>query len=200
MTEQATTAPAPIVARAGTYYRVTRYLLCAVFLLYGVWSIYDGFVSWPAWPQTHPHEKPYTQTDIYFNRVIGVVFPILSIALLIRSLHNSRGEYRLEDGVVHIPGHPPVPLDKISGINKTLWDRKGIAHFDYNVGQVPAGSKLSPRGTFRLDDFVYERDATDAIYKILDETLTKNTAAKVAANAAQNKVRLPPRPRMGPGL
>ena len=37
----------PIVAKAGRYYRVARYLMTLLLMAYGAWSIYDGFYSWP---------------------------------------------------------------------------------------------------------------------------------------------------------
>lgn len=52
--EIATTGP--IVAKAGRYYRVARYLMTLLLIAYGAWSIYDGFYSWPNWPITHPRK------------------------------------------------------------------------------------------------------------------------------------------------
>jgi hypothetical protein len=158
----------PIVARAGQYYRVTRYIMTCVLFLYGGWAIYDGFINWPNWPISHPNEKPKSDMDIHFNQVIGVALPQIAILLLIRSIYNSRGAYRLEDGVLYVPGHPPVPLDKIEKIDRELWDRKGIAFIDYNL------SSGNQAGSIRLDDFVYDREPTDQIFKAIEESVLKS--------------------------
>ena len=41
------TSGGDIVATAGTYYRVTRYIITAVMLAMGLWFGYDGFINWP---------------------------------------------------------------------------------------------------------------------------------------------------------
>src|SRR5690554_2999721 len=37
----------PIVARAGRYYRNTRYIMGVVLIAMGLWFGYDGFKGWP---------------------------------------------------------------------------------------------------------------------------------------------------------
>src|SRR5689334_18513333 len=39
---------APIVARAGRYYRNARYLMFTIIVAMGAWFLYDGFVRYPA--------------------------------------------------------------------------------------------------------------------------------------------------------
>lgn len=142
--------PAIVVAKAGRYYRVARYLMTVLLMAYGAWSIYDGFVSWPRWTETHPLEKPKTDTDIMLNKVLGVLLPPMGLIIVAWAIYNSRGEYRLENGVLHVPGHPPVPLEKIHSINREAWDRKGIAYVDYDLFDSPApgvsGVIPNPRG------------------------------------------------------
>ncbi len=74
--------PAVVVAKAGRYYRVARYLMTLLLMGYGGWSIYDGFVSWPHWTETHPREKAKTDTDIMLNQVLGVVLPPMGLIVL----------------------------------------------------------------------------------------------------------------------
>jgi len=165
----------PIVARAGKYYRNTRYLMVAILLLYGVWSIYDGFVKWPEDNRKAilPVEQggeglekgPHTNMDVFLNKALGVALPPLGITLLVWFLLQSRGTYTLDGDVLRVPGHPPVNLNEIIAVDKAKWDRKGIALVEY---QTKAGKK----GTIKLDDFVYERDPTDAIFKRIDDLLT----------------------------
>jgi len=194
--------PGRTIARAGRYYRWTRFIMTLVLLVYGGLSIRDGFFTWPKWPQTHPYEKPKTQMDILFNQVLGVALPPLAILLLVRALYYSRGQYRLENGVVYVPGHPPVPLERIQSLNRELWDRKGIAYVRYDLDgtTVPSGPPTrTDKNTFRLDDFVYEREPTDRIFKQIEESLqTIVRAAPTAPATLSNK--LPPRPRMGSNL
>lgn len=205
-TESATTGA--VVAKAGRYYRVARYLMTLLLIAYGAWSIYDGFYSWPNWPITHPDEKPKTHTDIVLNQVLGVLLPPMGLGILVWAIYNSRGEYRMENGIIYVPGHPPVPLDKIQSINREAWDRKGIALVDYDLSEAPAPAKASSgkvvaytgvtqgaRGTFRLDDFVYEREPTDKIFKAIEESLLKPANATPPVQSPPTK--LPPRPKMG---
>ncbi|MGA3066336.1 MAG: hypothetical protein ABSF29_05760 [Tepidisphaeraceae bacterium] len=193
MTADATTAKpipdGPIVARAGTYYRNTRYIMALILLIYGGWSIYDGFYSWPQWGiTTHLDEKPKTPTDIMFNKVLGCVLPPGAVLLLVRCLYASRGEYRLENGVVTVPGFPPVPLERIEKVDRELWDRKGIAFVEYLLPPGSAGDPKKEKGEFVLDDFVYEREPVDAIFKAIEASLLKSHPA---APASETKVAEP---------
>ena len=156
---------------------MTRYIMTGILFLYGGWSIYDGFYSWPRWPISHPDEMPKTPMDIMFNRVLGCVLPLVAIYLLMRCLRNSRGEYRLEDGVVHIPGYPPVPLDKIHAVDRELWDRKGIAYVSYELPPGTAKAPMKDADEFPLDDFVYEREPTDKIFEAIEASVLKGQPA-----------------------
>jgi hypothetical protein len=193
------TTPALVVAKAGRYYRVARYLMTLLLMGYGAWSIYDGFVSWPHWTETHPLEKPKTDTDIMLNKVLGVVLPPMGLIILGWAIYSSRGEYRLENGVLHVPGHPPVPLESIHSINRESWDRKGIAYVDYDLSDSPAPGRLengskSARGTFKIDDFVYEREPADQIFKAIEGSLLKGHAPKAVVLPPATKI--PPRPKL----
>ena len=148
----------PIVARAGSYYRKARFALFALFLAFGAYCCYDGFYRYPRLNaeaiksgQNPPHGPPNATLDVPFNVALGCVLPIGAVVLLIWTLHNSRGEFRLEGKTLHVPGHPPIPLDSIRKIDKRLWEKKGIAIIEY---ERPTAAEL---GRFKLDDFVYQR-------------------------------------------
>jgi hypothetical protein len=124
------------------------------------------------------------------------------------AIYNSRGEYRMENGVVRVPGHPPVPLDKINSVNREMWDRKGIAYVDYDLSSAPVKAKAGAgapvayqgvtkgaRGTFKLDDFVYDREPTDRIFKTIESALLQAATSQPPIQPAPTK--LPPRPRLG---
>ncbi|HRK31945.1 MAG TPA: hypothetical protein PLD59_12775 [Tepidisphaeraceae bacterium] len=181
-----TTEPAvtgDIVARAARYYRMTRYLIIAMLLGWGGWSIWDGFFKWPAdsakydlinsdmiaaekaGNQARKNElaeelknyKKHTDLDIFLNKLFGVAFPPLALFMLWWTLHNSRGEIRLSGDTLTVPGHPPVTLDQLTELDRKLWDRKGIAWVNYQTAD-------GKEGEFKLDDFVYERKPIDQIY------------------------------------
>jgi len=173
-----------VTARAGTYYRVTRYLMTLMFIGMGAWFAYDGFVNWPRQnANADPNAKmPHTNLDITIQKLLACVLPPAGIAMLIWTLYSSRGQYRLTtDNTLHVPGHPPIPLDNIRRIDKKLWDRKGIALIDY---EVPGGS-ADQTATFKLDDFVYERDGTDEIFKRIETYLFPEQASSEQAPAQE---------------
>jgi hypothetical protein len=160
----------PIVARAGAYYRRARYLVCGMIFIFGLWFGYDGFVRWPdqlqqfqsaTLEQQTTMVKPHNQTDINLQKALAVGLVPLSIVLLVFFLYRSRGEYRLEGHTLYVPGHPPVPLDRITELDRSHWDRKGILFVHYALTDGAAIAKL------KLDDFVYERRPTDAIVAAL---------------------------------
>ena len=189
-TESPGTSDREIVARAGTYYRVTRYAITAVIIALGLWFGYDGYYGWPAknrkieeidklqkaalarGDQDEANRLTQQKNDVgvyhrdfqlAFQKFLFFTLPPLGLALFIRWMYISRGAYRLTpDNVLHVPGHPPVPLDRITELDKRLWDRKGIAYVGYE------GPDAQP-GRLKLDDFIYEREPTDAIYKRIED-------------------------------
>jgi hypothetical protein len=170
----------PIVARADSAYRWKRYALVAVLFFYGLYSLYDGYYHYPqanAAARAKGYDQmPYPAYDIPLNRRLGILLPPLSILLLMWSLHISRGEIRFDGATLSMPGHPPVPLNALRKMDRSKWDRKGIAIFDY---QLPG---TSTAGRLKLDDFVYQRKPVDQIFAALE-------AAVIAAAGI-----LPPRP------
>jgi len=175
-------AVGPIMARGGTYYRMTRYLMALLLFGFGIASIYDGFYAWqPArWHVTHPNEKDKQPLDILLNEIMGIALPPLAILLVVRCLYNSRGKYLLVDGVVTVPGHPPVPLSAIQAVDRRRWDRKGIAYVEYDL-QTGNGGK----GKFRLDDFVYDREPTDAIFRVIEHSLLGSASPETGEAATE---------------
>jgi hypothetical protein len=171
-------SPAPgetITARGGTYYRVTRYIFSAVLLIMAAWFGYDGFVTYPRDneqhllhardPAAHPKDAPtHNASSIRLQKVLAFVLPFVGVGLLGWTLHSSRGAYRLSGDVLSVPGHPDVPLSAITQIDKSKWDRKGIAWLDY---ELATGEK----GRLKLDDFIYDRPPTDRILEAIEARL-----------------------------
>ena len=191
MAQYKPTAPAaapPLVARASTEYRVKRYIIVTMLIAMGLWFGYDGYVAWPrenarikeiateieaarkandesktkALDAERTKLKEHSNLDLTFQRVLFFALPPIGLLVLAWSLYNSRGTYRLADQILTVPGHPPIPLDMIRSIDKTDWDRKGIAYVNY---ELPNGAA----GAARLDDFIYERRPTDDIFKRIED-------------------------------
>jgi len=101
------------------------------------------------------------------QKILCFSLPPLGIILLIRALHNSRGEYRLENNALSVPGHPTIDLSNITEVDRRLWDRKGIAFILYE--------KDGRQGRIRLDDFVYDRPPTDLIFQRIEQFVTPAT-------------------------
>jgi len=208
-TEIAGTGGGEIVARAGTYYRVTRYIITAVIIALGLWFGYDGYYGWPAknrkieeidklqqaalargdqdeanrlTQQKNDVGVYHTDFQLAFQKFLFFTLPPLGLILFARWMWISRGAYRLtSDNVLHAPGHPPVPLDRITELDKRLWDRKGIAYVGY---EGPDGRQ----GRLKLDDFIYEREPTDAISKRIEDYVAPASAPQEDEASAQQRV------------
>jgi hypothetical protein len=174
------TQPAPaspdavIVARGASYYRWTRYAFSALLLGMAAWFGYDGYVKYPRDnelhllhvrnPQQYPDDYPtHDATSILLQKVLAATLPFVALGLVGWTLYRSRGAYRLSGEVLSVPGHPDVPLSAITTIDKSKWDRKGIAKIDYDL----PGRK----GRLTLDDFIYDRPPTDQILETIEAKL-----------------------------
>jgi hypothetical protein len=175
-----------IVARAGRYYRNTRYVMTVVLLGMAGWFAYDGFITYPrdneqhrryvADPVNNKDAPVHTETDIRMQKVLAGILPAVAAGLLGWTLYRSRGAYRLKDDVLSVPGHPDVPLEAITRIDKSKWDRKGIAYLDYEL-PGGAGAGAGTTGTLKLDDFIYERPPTDRIMEAIEAKLLPAASA-----------------------
>jgi hypothetical protein len=163
----------------------------------GLWFGYDGFIGWPESNrkieaiqeklkaaeaandenqagQLRSELKEYkwrTNADLLLQRGLFFVLPLAGIGLLSWTLYRSRGEYRLEGESLSVPGHPVVQLNQITELKSELWDRKGIAILTYESG--------GKTGQITLDDFVYERKPTDAIYERVKASLSGGESVAV---------------------
>lgn len=182
--------PGVIVARPSKSiwdWRGRRYIIIAGTLLLAGWFAYDGYVGWPeenrqymeltkqieeaerqgdldAAAQLKVERKRFTfheDFQILLQKALAFGLPPLALLFLIYVRYNSRGEYRLDGDTLHAPGHPPVPLEAIRRLDKTQWDRKGIAYVDYELADGRSGR-------IALDDFIYERKPTDAVFERID--------------------------------
>jgi hypothetical protein len=187
-TSDATMPTGPIVARAGSYYRNVRYIFTAALILGGAYFLYDGYVTYPEERRLHeagdPKGKPHSDLDIRVQRAIGYTLPPLGFALIVWTFYRSRGAYLLDGETLHAPGHPAVPVDAIRQIDKSKWERKGIAYLDYDLDSAPvsptSASTGKRAGRVTLDDFIYDRDPIHAILERVEaHLLPPNTGAAV---------------------
>lgn len=183
---------APIVARAGRYYRNARYLMFVIIVSMGAWFMYDGFVAYPESNRRYDSlvkdldrlEKDpkrdeatylsvtlqvksmsrHDEFSILLQKILGFTLPPAGIGLLVYWLRKSRGEIRLENGVLSIPGSPSVSLSSIDELDKDLWDRKGIVTAYYTLDD-------NTTGKFSLDDFIYQAHPIRAIVKAIENEL-----------------------------
>lgn len=183
---------APIVARAGRYYRNARYIMFAIIVIMGFWFIYDGFVAYPESNRQYDalakqlslmekdpaRDEPtylsvtlrlksmsrHDEFSIFLQKLLGFTLPPVGIGLLIYWLRRSRGEVRLENGVLNLPDLPAIPLSAVDEIDKELWDRKGILTVYYTLDDDSTGK-------FILDDFVYQAHPIRAIAKAIEAEL-----------------------------
>ena len=185
MPEVPDTAPADvIVAKPSRDYRWRRYVLALVIFGYGLYSLYDGFVRYPKANDAARAQGleilPYPGLDVPFNKTFGIALPPLSLVFLAWVFYASRGKYEFDGTTITTPGSGPVPVKAIRKIDRTKWDRKGIAYLNY---QVAGSAKF---GVITLDDFIYERVPTDEIFRLVSLAVEGNKA--VAVNSAQQRI------------
>jgi len=162
-----------IVARADFAYRWRVYVLSLMLIVFGLWCVRDGFFQWPDLNRRNqqiidaggtPTVASKSETDIRLNRWLGIVLPAIGAITLLLRMYRSRGAYVLSGNTLTVPGSPPVDLDRIESIDKTRWDRKGIAVVEFRTDD---GSTR----TLKLEDMIYDRAATDEIVDRLERHL-----------------------------
>lgn len=109
--------------------------------------------------------KQYTEADMLIQKVLATGLPLLGIAWGVWTWHATRGRYRLTRSTLEIPGQTTIELSDIREIDKTRWERKGIAVVHYQAHQ-PQRMR-----SFHLDDFAYQRSPTDDILERLEAYL-----------------------------
>ncbi len=154
-------------------------MLVIVIFGYGLYSLYDGFHRYPlanAAARAQGLEiLPYPGLDVPFNKTFGIALPPVSLLFLGWVLYASRGKYEFDGTTITTPASGPVPLKAIRRIDRSKWDRKGIAYLHY---QVAGSAKL---GVITLDDFIYERKPTDEIFRQISVAVEGNKAVPVNA-------------------
>jgi hypothetical protein len=129
-------------------------------IVMGLWFALDGFVRWPAEQERFERAtlaeqarmtKPHNDASILIQRALALSLTPLGLILLAWFFYQTRGECRLSGETLYLPGHPPIPLQNISELDKAKWDRKGIAYISYTIGDSTIARSA------KLDDFAYEQ-------------------------------------------
>jgi hypothetical protein len=174
-----------IVAKHSRSYRLKWVIMGIALLAASGWFAYDGYVGYPKEnKKAHdeaiaqgkaPPEKVHQDFDIVLQKRLA--FGLIPAGLFVMGwgLYHSRGEYRLAGNTLHVPGHPPVPLDAIRAIDQSKWERKGIAYIDYELDGKTA--------TLKLDDYTYERDPTDQIHERILKTVAPEEATAESSSS-----------------
>jgi hypothetical protein len=124
--------------------------------------------------------KYHSNLDLLIQIGIGAVCTPLGAWMLWRHLRSTSGHYLLENNVLRVPRHPPVPIDAITAIRNAKWMSKGLAYFDY---KTPEGAA----GTLTLDALAYEPKPSDAIHDELVRNLRLRTGADVKTSKELKK-------------
>lgn len=168
---------ADIVAPPDNWYRGKRLIFAIALILGGGWFGYDGWVRWPrenalALKVEGVTKLPHSELDIKIQKVLAIALPPLGLLWLARIVYTSRGSYRLRGDTLSVPGHPEIPIDTVTQIDLSRWDRKGIAVLEYQHN--------GRTSRFVLDDFVYLRKPTDEILDRIKARVAPDEAAAPA--------------------
>lgn len=155
-----------------------------------LWSLYDGLVGWPnqrvralafqeldqqdrleewrdyaierGWDVVNPG-PPKTPTEINNQFFMVGIAGIAGLWIFIHLLR-SMGRWVEADGsgLVNSRGHQ-LQFEQITALDKKKWGKKGIAKIQYQAN----GKKKQ----FVLDDFIFQREPTDAILLLVEEKI-----------------------------
>jgi hypothetical protein len=181
-----------IIAKPDARYRFKHLAFSIIIFGVGFWFAYDGWIGWPKHNQEVAvlqrdidaaakrndqktldelktrlagMHKPYTEVDILIQKLLAVGLPIIGIAYGAWTLVATRGRIRLSGRTLEVPGAEPIEFVDIRHIDKSRWDRKGIAIIHYQAHH-PQRERA-----YKLDDFAYNRKPTDEILERIEHFL-----------------------------
>ena len=181
MSENAEANQSEIIAPPGREYRIRRYLFVGLMVAAGLWFAYDGFIGyprqWEKFSRMTPDERAHTTAppppfSIRIQKELALSLLLLAPTCLGIFLYRSRGSYRMNAETLSVPGHPPVQFSQILELDKSLWDRKGIAKVTYRTVSRDATQ------TLRLDDFIYQYQPVRQIVARIEKYLESETPAE----------------------
>lgn len=182
----------------------------AVFVYGGLFFLYDGFVRYPRInseiatynaqiSQMEKDGKPIEEVaalktkrdglgkehdnlSLMLQRGIGMVCTPLGAWMLWRHLRATSGKYLLENDVLTLPRHKPIPIDSVTAVRNAKWMTKGLAYFDF---KRPDGSA----GSFTLDALAYESKPSDAIHDEIVERFRRRHEDVQLKTSAEMRVK-----------
>ena len=152
-----------------------------------LWSFYDGLVGYPrqreralvykecdeaddferwrticaekGWKTSNPGE-PKTDADIQMQFLQGGIAGAIGLFVLYKLLRTLGRTLEGDEEGIKASWGPAFRYDEVTQIDKKKWDSKGIAKIRY---QQDGKSK-----TFILDDYIFERQPTDAMMRRME--------------------------------
>ncbi len=184
-----------IRADADKKFLLKYFLIAIACIAFSLWSLYDGFIGYP---QTLTEAKAYAELaklgpteqsqrwqalakekgwsagvreapeiiegKIKFQFFMAAASGLVGIPLLIWYFR-TRGTYlELEGDRLTASWGPTFDISSVTSLDKRKWSKKGIARLEYSGG--------SATGKFKLDDFMYSREAVGEILKAVESRLS----------------------------
>lgn len=188
------TTPAEIVARAGSYYRRTRYIMALLLIAGGAWFGYDGFVGYPREnqqlreinsqlaeaqrSQDNQRIRELSDQQKKFKRHSGelahsdmdiLIQKVLCFALPPIGLLLLFWTFYNSRGAYRLADQtlhaPGHPPVPVDAIRKIDKRKWDRKGIAYLAYELSGGKS----GTIKLDDFVYDRGPTDAILSQIEK-------------------------------
>jgi len=104
---------------------------------------YPDYAAAKGWSKDDPG-SPYSDTDIATQRYLAFVTVGLGLAALVFWAINARRVLAADDEALIAPNGTRIEWEKIREIDRTAWDKKGIAIVKYDGG------------TCKIDDYVFK--------------------------------------------
>lgn len=115
-------------------------------------------------PTKEPNKR--TQGDILTQWVMFAGTLPIGLLCLFSVAKWSRRFIGIDETTLYANGGVEVPFDKIARIDASRWDRKGIARVYYTIDDIEK--------SILIDDFKFERQPTNEIFKRLKEALDED--------------------------
>ncbi|MAX24582.1 MAG: hypothetical protein CMJ19_08760 [Phycisphaeraceae bacterium] len=155
-------------------------------LIGGLWFCYDGFVGyphqqkvalayiqfqeegrvdqWPAFAREHgwteQPEAPKSDSDIWLQRILGLSALPVGLLFGLSTLRSIKRYVACDEETVTASGHPLVPFDAITKLDKSRWQKKGIVMVHYRVE--------GKAGIIVLDDWKMQTENTEQILRTIE--------------------------------
>jgi len=178
-------------ARISRHYHIRIFLIALACLGLGAWFMQDGYIKYPKMQRTYQRfealkeqyptdyqqrwyeiarteglpEKPEAKSDadIVTQKIIGYLLVPFGLFVLARFLLNLRRWVEMDESGLRDQSGRDVKWADIKELDKTRWDRKGIAVVRY--------AQAGREGKIVLDDWKYDRDPIVAMVKRIDAEL-----------------------------